>query len=34
MSLVNLYKSGKISKEMALEKSHSVDEVRRMIDSG
>lgn len=34
MSLVNLYKSGKISKEMALEKSHSIDEVRRMIDNG
>ncbi len=31
MSLVNLYKEGKISEELALEKAHSVDEVRRMI---
>jgi twitching motility protein PilT len=32
MSLVNLYKAGKISDSMALEKAHSVEEVRRMIN--
>jgi len=31
MSLVNLYKAGKISEEIALEKAHNVEEVRRMI---
>ncbi len=31
MSLVKLYKSGKITKEVALEKAHSIDEVSRMI---
>ncbi|MEA2016291.1 MAG: type IV pilus twitching motility protein PilT [Actinomycetota bacterium] len=32
MSLVNLYRQGKISETLALEKAHSVDEVRRMIN--
>ncbi len=32
MSLVNLYKEGKISETLALEKAHNVDEVRRMIN--
>jgi len=31
MSLVNLYKNGKIAEEMALEKAHNRDEVKRMI---
>jgi len=31
MSLVNLYKSGKIAEETALEKAHNVDEVKRML---
>ncbi len=33
MSLANLYKEGKISEKLALEKSHSIEEVRRMISS-
>jgi twitching motility protein PilT len=33
MSLVNLYKAGKISQEMALSKAHNIDEVRRMINN-
>jgi twitching motility protein PilT len=33
MSLVNLYKAGKISQEMALSKSHNIEEVRRMINN-
>jgi Tfp pilus assembly ATPase PilU len=33
MSLANLYKAGKISKEMALSKAHSIEEVKRMIGS-
>jgi len=32
MSLVSLYKSGKITKEMVMEKAHSLDEVKRMIE--
>jgi len=32
MSLVNLYRDGKISEDMALEKAHDIDEVRRMIN--
>lgn len=31
MSLANLYKNGKITEEMALEKAHNRDEVKRMI---
>jgi twitching motility protein PilT len=31
MSLVNLYKSGRITRELVLEKAHSLDEVARMI---
>jgi len=31
MSLVNLYKSGKVTRELVLEKAHSIDEVARMI---
>jgi len=31
MSLVNLYKAGKITEEIALEKAHNTDEVKRMI---
>lgn len=31
MSLANLYKNGKITEEMALEKAHNKDEVERMI---
>ncbi|MBE3092496.1 MAG: type IV pilus twitching motility protein PilT [Actinobacteria bacterium] len=31
MSLANLYKDGKITEEMALEKAHNRDEVKRMI---
>ena len=31
MSLVNLYKNGKITKEVLLEKAHKIDEVLRMV---
>ncbi len=31
MSLAKLYKNGKITEEMALEKAHNIEEVRRMI---
>jgi len=31
MSLANLYKNGKITEEMALEKAHNMDELKRMI---
>lgn len=31
MSLVNLYKENKITEELALEKAHNIDEVKRMI---
>ena len=30
-SLVNLYKNGKITRELVLEKAHSLDEVKRMM---
>lgn len=33
MSLVNLYRAGKISERTAVEKAHTVEEVRRMIGS-
>lgn len=33
MSLANLYKEGKITEEIALEKAHNIDEVKRMISS-
>ena len=31
---VNLYKNGKINKEMVIEKAHSIDEVSRMMEEG